>query len=402
MSATFAHTVHDRSALMRHTLRGWIAERGNPRPPIVTTQLGRRLAVRSERRAHDAALADGLVPSCAIFALLFAVFAVWHALEFPWAIASVMVPLAAGTAASSAAIYLVLRRRPLPAGWAHPVAAFLAVLALVNCVVQLDLTGGDLLTVNVLMLVIGVGVCLVDLRWVAGLAVGFALVWIAAVAHLGTEPISRVVSNLLIALVVGAMSNVLRRRTLRRLLQAQDRLEEVSRRCELTGLLNRRGFLELAERRMASGSPVTVWFIDVDDLKSVNDRHGHEAGDLLLREVGAVLGTVFSDAVVARLSGDEFAVLEGAVSPGELARRHERLTERLDAVGAATNRPTQVSAGTASARPGESLEDVLAAADAAMYAVKLARRPSRSGDQRAAPSSRVRGHGAVDLQASST
>lgn len=349
-----------------------------------------RPGVLPERDAHDAALSDGLAPGAAALAVLFTVFAVWHAVEFPRAVATVMVPLAAGTALTAGAVYLVLRRARMPVGWSHPVAALLAVLALLNCVVQLALTGGLQLTVNVLMLIIAVGVCMVDPRWVVGLTLGFAGTWIAAVVVLaGTGPLSTVVSNLIIALVVAVMSNLLRRRTLVRLLEAQERLQETSQRCDLTGLLNRRGFLDAAQRRMDSGQAVTVWFIDVDELKTVNDRHGHDSGDLLLRDVAGVLATVFADGTVARLSGDEFAVMEGAATGPELAHRHQLLEEHLDAVAADRPWSTRVSAGTAAARSGQSLGEVLRAADTAMYTVKAARRRATLPRATAAPAAPV-------------
>jgi diguanylate cyclase (GGDEF)-like protein len=173
------------------------------------------------------------------------------------------------------------------------------------------------------------------------------------------------------------MANVLRRRTLSRLLQAQAALRELSQRCELTGLLNRRGFLEAAERRMDAGS-VTLWFLDVDDLKQVNDRHGHDVGDVLLLSVATALTDVFPDAVVARLSGDEFAVVEGeGPQPAVEERRHE-LWERMAEAAAATGLPVRVSTGTARSRPGQDLSEALSAADAAMYADNAAKRAARA------------------------
>jgi hypothetical protein len=115
----------------------------------------------------------------------------------------------------------------------------------VNCVVQLALTGSDDLTLNVLLLIVGVGVCVVDPVWVAGLTTTFAATWIVAELLYGPPGLGAGgVADLLIALVVAAMANALRRRTLSRLLLAQRELRELSERCELTGLLNRRGFLD--------------------------------------------------------------------------------------------------------------------------------------------------------------
>lgn len=337
---------------------------------------------RSDRRAYDQALADGFQPSSAVLGLLFLVFAVWHAVEFELDVARVMVPIALATAALCAGAYVSLGRRPLTAGRAHPLAALLAVAAYLNCVVQLALTGDPHLTVNVLLLIVAIGVCLVDPLYVTGLCGGLALTWAAAIAVDGTgAEISRAVADLLIGLIVAAMANILRRRTLSRLLQAQAKLRELSERCELTGLLNRRGFLDAAERLRSTGAPVTVWFIDVDDLKQVNDSQGHDAGDLLLRSVARALEDVFSDAVVGRLSGDEFAVVETEAGPDAQAGRRARLEERLAVTASSPTGLASVSTGTATSLGREPLAEVLTAADAAMYVGKQAKRqiviPSR-------------------------
>jgi diguanylate cyclase (GGDEF)-like protein len=334
---------------------------------------------RSDRHAYGEALADGFRPSCSVLALLFLVFAVWHAVEFPPEVARTMVPVALASAALAGATYVVLGRRRLPPCRAHPLGAVLATVTFANCVVQFALTGDDHLTRNVLLLVIAIGVCLVDPWWIAGLTGGIATSWLVSVALLGTVgQVPRTAADLMIALCVAALASILRRRTLYRLLSAQARLRELSQRCELTGLLNRRGFLDAAERRMLAGHPVTLWFLDVDDLKQVNDRHGHEAGDLLLLAVARALEDVFPDAVVARLSGDEFAVVDADASAADLERRRRRLDARLAVCAGAPGLPVRVSTGTATARSGQDLGEVLGAADAAMYAGKAAKRAARA------------------------
>lgn len=333
---------------------------------------------RADRQAHDQALADGLRPGCAAIAVLFAVFAVWHAVEFPFSVARTMVPLALATVAFAGGAFLVLRdRRPAP-GQAHLLGGALAGAAFLNCLVQLVLTGDESLTVNVTLLVVAVGVCLVDPLWVHGLTSTFALTWLGAVARYAPDEVSRTVADLIIGLVVATMANVLRRRTLSRLLHAQAALRELAERCELTGLLNRRGFLRAADHHMAAGRPLTLWFLDVDDLKPVNDRFGHDTGDVLLMSVATALSEVFPDAVVARLSGDEFAVVEPASSAHEQALHRLRLEQRLAESADVMGLPVRVSTGTASSQPGQSLSDLLSAADAAMYEAKAGRRTARS------------------------
>ncbi len=87
---------------------------------------------------------------------------------------------------------------------------------------------------------------------------------------------------------------------------------------ELTGVLNRRGFMrqgfELLRRAARNGQRATLFYADVNDLKQLNDAAGHRAGDELLARTGAVLRVTFRSVdIVGRLGGDEFAAL--AISP---------------------------------------------------------------------------------------
>lgn len=137
---------------------------------------------------------------------------------------------------------------------------------------------------------------------------------------------------------------------------------------ELTGLLNRRGLTQDCARW--SGS-MTVAVIDLDGFKGVNDRHGHGAGDALLRRVARRLQAVAGpDALVARLGGDEFAVVAERL-PADLG---ERLFDPLD------DAPVRASVGVAHGIAGDDsvLAELLANADAAMYRAK------RTADRRTA------------------
>src|SRR5207248_8003467 len=87
----------------------------------------------------------------------------------------------------------------------------------------------------------------------------------------------------------------------------------------LTGVLNRRGFTEAAERELARARrydrPVALAFVDVRGLKAVNDSEGHLAGDVLLREAAGMLqDSARADDVVGRIGGDELALLLGEQS----------------------------------------------------------------------------------------
>lgn len=154
------------------------------------------------------------------------------------------------------------------------------------------------------------------------------------------------------------------------------RLEASLREAErdpLTGLRNRRAWQRACEveesRHHRFGDHASVIVLDLDDLKRVNDRSGHVAGDALLRRTAEVLrsSTRLTD-VVARLGGDEFAVLCPQTAETEVRPLVERLRATLAAaeVSAAIGAATLDQTGT--------MADTLAVADAAMYVDKRGRR----------------------------
>jgi diguanylate cyclase (GGDEF)-like protein len=146
----------------------------------------------------------------------------------------------------------------------------------------------------------------------------------------------------------------------------------------LTGLLNRLG---LADRFRRATTGLTVLLIDLDGFKPVNDRHGHAAGDAVLRAIGSRLGGI-GGLTVARIGGDEFVVLadsDGA-APADLAAaieaviaqpvRHNGVSLQVGAsIGWAVSTP-----------PQRTLEQVLDEADRAMYRVKQTRPAHRRRD----------------------
>jgi diguanylate cyclase (GGDEF)-like protein len=120
----------------------------------------------------------------------------------------------------------------------------------------------------------------------------------------------------------------------------REELAELSRTDPLTGCLNRRGFAERLGAELARG-PVALIQLDLNDFKSVNDRHGHAAGDELLRWVGSTLKALLrSSDATGRLGGDEFALLLPGLDAGEARAVADRtvaaLAERIGvAVGVA-------------------------------------------------------------------
>lgn len=150
---------------------------------------------------------------------------------------------------------------------------------------------------------------------------------------------------------------------------------------ELTGLVNRRGFLLHGERVMAqckrSNEPVGLMMIDVDNLKTVNDQFGHAAGDQILRATADFLSQTFRGAdLPARLGGDEFAVLLPGASPDSPATMIERFERDLQQYNDVAVQTLSLSAGIAFARADsdDGIRDVLEVADRQMFAYKLDRK----------------------------
>jgi diguanylate cyclase (GGDEF)-like protein len=150
----------------------------------------------------------------------------------------------------------------------------------------------------------------------------------------------------------------------------------------LTGLANRSLFLEMAvhnvETSKRTGAPLTVLFIDLDGFKRVNDTLGHDVGDLVLCDAAERLrSAVRSSDVVARVGGDEFAVLLQGVTPDEGAAFAFKLAGILSAPYEAAGERGRISASIGSAafpQSGESAQDLIKRADEAMYRVKAAKR----------------------------
>lgn len=202
----------------------------------------------------------------------------------------------------------------------------------------------------------------------ATIALGILLAW-ALVAW----PIA-------LLLIVG-ITLVLHRNVLIRQLRAQARTDSK------TGLLNAKSWTEAAgaelERAVRAGASTSLLMIDLDHFKTVNDRFGHLEGDRYLREIADVLRSeVRGGDLVGRFGGEEFVVLLPATTSVHAHAIAERIRVRVAdaAVPLGINSPEQARRGTVSigiaTSPihGESLDDVVRAADAAMYYAKMAGR----------------------------
>jgi diguanylate cyclase (GGDEF)-like protein len=175
-------------------------------------------------------------------------------------------------------------------------------------------------------------------------------------------------------------------RTNRRLWAVQAELERLALTDVLTGLPNRRAFFDRAEsifaQASAIGSPIAAMMVDLDRFKAINDTHGHNTGDAILAAVATairdvVAGCGATDWIVARLGGEEFAVVVMGLQPSAVARLAERIGDEARCIeyrhGGETISAT-VSIGVALRRKGADVDAVLKAADDAVYAAKRAGR----------------------------
>ncbi|WP_160142879.1 sensor domain-containing diguanylate cyclase [Cellulomonas algicola] len=159
-------------------------------------------------------------------------------------------------------------------------------------------------------------------------------------------------------------------------------LVEQATRDGLTGLHNRRALAQrlsdAVDEATASGRPLSMVLLDVDHFKAVNDTHGHAVGDAVLVAVGRELAaSAARGETAARLGGEEFVLLLPGVGAPEATRRADEVRARCAGLTVPTDgAPVRLtlSAGVATLAPGESADDVLRAADDAMYAAKAAGR----------------------------
>lgn len=162
-------------------------------------------------------------------------------------------------------------------------------------------------------------------------------------------------------------------------------LEELSMTDELTGLPNRRGFRDFLTRALAGaarhGESGILAYFDLDDFKSINDRHGHEVGDEALCHVARLLAqAVRRSDFVARLHGDEFAVLLLRTTPANGEARLRRLQIAINDTPLVLDDRTlrvRTSLGVTGFESGIEPAELLRRADHAMYQEKRGRPASR-------------------------
>lgn len=227
--------------------------------------------------------------------------------------------------------------------------------------------------------------------WRLNLQIGLALGFLAAVIVAITTwvvsrhqvPVSAIVGNLALnAFALGMIAGIVA--TARHSIAGE---QYSARRDGLTGALTRAAFEKQAETMMAAAQrrPLLLAYLDIDGFKSVNDDHGHEAGDRILRSFGAEgQEALRREDCFTRLGGDEFAVLMSLPSIEAAQETAETLHARLSAALASTGHDVTCSMGALIVPPdgSTSLDELMREADRLMYAAKKA---GKNGVRFAAP-----------------
>jgi len=160
-------------------------------------------------------------------------------------------------------------------------------------------------------------------------------------------------------------------------------LNEMSKRDELTGIYNRRGFISAVEEElndpMNCDKKAIVIYADMNNLKVINDEFGHEEGDFALRLVASMLKESFRSAdIVGRFGGDEFAAFALVNQDNYIQKLRERITKITEKMNAETDKPYYVSMSVGICEflcnDGVSLADIMDTADGDLYSQKKRKR----------------------------
>ncbi|MFN2349064.1 MAG: diguanylate cyclase [Thioalkalivibrio sp.] len=164
----------------------------------------------------------------------------------------------------------------------------------------------------------------------------------------------------------------------RQLLLLNEKLELLATTDPLTGLHNRRVFEQTMKRQMGlferSGVPFCLVLLDLDHFKEINDRHGHDQGDLVLQQVAGMMRPALREVdMLARIGGEEFAMILPDTDEEDAMQVAERLRREVAWADWETG-PLTLCAGVAKVMPGDTGTCLFSAADKALYRAKDAGR----------------------------
>lgn len=266
---------------------------------------------------------------------------------------------------------ILITRGVIPARWAP--AAFASAIVVNNIALNIQYTLVGYGAVGVIMLA-AAAYGAITLMWRPFLLSAGVMAVITSYTLLVNDPENGPgwIVTMLTALGVSGVILYGRQRGALQLAEANREIEELATRDELTGLLNRRGLVEsgraLAAVAARRGDPLFVVFVDIDGLKGVNDRFGHDVGDLVIqRSADALQSQCRTSDLLCRWGGDEFVVVGLGDPPGSADFQH-RMEQAVDTTGLDGCWAPQVSVGVSASDTGaKALDDLIHAADAAMY-----------------------------------
>lgn len=350
---------------------------------------------RELRRELGRIVLERLRPSAIGISLLFVPFLVFNLFD-PWLglesrdLLSLSLANLAVIAFFGAA-YTMLRGNWIDVDFAHPFVALSAMVLLANTLYSLFLTGDLFYTHYLVIMLVGLGAVVLSFRCQVLIVTTALGAWLATAWSLATPQELARFSFVLFSAAVASTTlqwgrtqnrkRLIREVERRRVIEAQlsdanQKLEEISRRDPLTNLLNRRGIFErlgVELSRSERGHPLAILLVDLDGFKIVNDRYGHVEGDRLLEDIAKALGrsTRASDAV-GRYGGDEFLIVLADTRLEDAQATVDRLVERVRQVGSQRfpSSPVTASGGLAVAVEGEDPIKLIERADAAVYDAK--------------------------------
>jgi diguanylate cyclase (GGDEF)-like protein len=168
----------------------------------------------------------------------------------------------------------------------------------------------------------------------------------------------------------------------------EEKLRRISIIDDLTGLYNRRGFFELAEKQLAAAMrnrmKAFLFFMDLDNLKKINDVSGHKEGDNALLDASIVIKDTFRQSdIIARIGGDEFAVFSAEEAEDTAGSIISRLQNNIDWHNKRNRRPYELSISTGYVICDDfekcSIGRMMEKADKSMYQHKLLKNQMRAG-----------------------